>query len=188
MASSGTTNGGVPSSSPMTTSAAGAMPTSMSTVGSSSLADNTASSPAALSSNSAAASGIHNGAATSAAATSMFKKRKYVAFWDVDGPGVDAWIGTIGGPFQNNGTSQATCTADGGDNNNAKDGTTTKVATPNQGTYASTSLYCTIPVLYEYANRSILNIAEWQKTSQLHVLDASQSVIQILMQQSVVTI
>jgi hypothetical protein len=43
----------------------------------------------------------------------VFKKKKHIAFWDVDGPGVNAWIGTIPGPFQNNGTNNAPISADG---------------------------------------------------------------------------
>ena len=134
-----TTNGGVQSSSPiMTTSATGAT-----AMGSSSSADNIASSPVAvLSSNSATASGTAAAGTAVGSASSVFKKKKYVAFWDTEGPGVDAWIGAIPGPFQNSSNSNT----DGGDDNikNEKDGETTTTIMPNQGTYARTRLDYTI--------------------------------------------
>eukprot|EP00535_Pseudo-nitzschia_heimii_P012468 CAMPEP_0197193442 /NCGR_PEP_ID=MMETSP1423-20130617/27174_1 /TAXON_ID=476441 /ORGANISM="Pseudo-nitzschia heimii, Strain UNC1101" /LENGTH=815 /DNA_ID=CAMNT_0042646631 /DNA_START=103 /DNA_END=2550 /DNA_ORIENTATION=+ len=103
MASTATANGGVPSSVPMANS------------GSSSFVDKTGSSPSASSANSGTSPGGPTG--TSPASGSVFKKAKHVAFWDVDGPGVDAWIGTIPGPFQHNGTKTAFADGDGNDTN-----------------------------------------------------------------------
>lgn len=86
------------------------MSSPMATAGSTSSADNTASSPAALSTNLTATP--FSVASASSAPGSVFKKKKHIAFWDVDGPGVDGWIGTIPGPFQNHGTD-APASADG---------------------------------------------------------------------------
>lgn len=92
----------------------------MAGTGSSSSAENTASSPASVSSNPAAASGATNGANSIPGA--VFKKKKHLAFWDIDGPGVAVWIGTIPGPFQNNGTDVSDSVDVGDKDNNANDG------------------------------------------------------------------
>jgi len=90
----------VPPSSPMATTVA-------------SSADGTASSPTATSTGSSTAPG---GSVAAGPSASVFQKIKHISFWDEDGPGVDAWIGTIPGPFQNigAGTPAANANANGG--------------------------------------------------------------------------
>ena len=100
----------VPSSPPMATTVA-------------SSADATASSPAALSSGSSTAPG---GSVAAGPSASVFQKIKHISFWDEDGAGVDAWIGTIPGPFQNIGAGTPNANGD------TKDSTTIKT---EQGAY-----------------------------------------------------
>ena len=140
MASTATAKGALPSSSPMVTGGSASSP-----------ADAASSSPLALSTNPNLSQGAVAGVVSMAG--SVFKKKKHVAFWDVDGPGVDAWIGTIPGPFQHNGTGNP---AGGSENDNsAKDGAATTAAsatttTPKEGTYDSTMtrLYPAVFLLY----------------------------------------
>jgi hypothetical protein len=107
----------------------------MATAGSVSSMDNTASSPGSVPTNSAAAAGA------ASAPASVFKKKKHIAFWDIDGPGVDAWIGTIPGPFQTNGTISPVSGAGDDKEKNNKDGSPASnptAAVANQGTYDRT--------------------------------------------------
>lgn len=77
------------------------------------------SSSSASASTSTATNSVASGVANTA--TPNFMKRKYVAFWDSDGSGVDSWIGKIAGPFQNSGTVSVTDVGN--------------MTTTNQGTY-----------------------------------------------------
>ncbi len=119
-------NGGIPSSS------------AIATIGSTSSADPTTSSPVASSGNPS----IPPGSTASATTAPVFKKKNHVALWDVDGPGIDAWIGTIPGPFQSNGTNAAASA--GGDDKNSKDGPVVPnmaTSSTNPGTYDHTALH-----------------------------------------------
>lgn len=82
----------------------GGVPSSAATVGSASPSGSVSSAPVALS----AASPAAPGATVATAPDSVFNNKNYLAFWDVDGPGVDNWIGTIPGPFQQSGNPVAT--------------------------------------------------------------------------------
>lgn len=111
------------------------VPSSAATVGSASPSGSVSSTPAVLS----AASPAAPGASVATAPDSVFNKKNYLAFWDVDGPGVDTWIGTIPGPFQQSG------------NPAAPDPTTTK---PEQGTYQCTAFQYTLSGQVEDSPRS----------------------------------
>ena len=124
-----------------TATVGGAVPSSA-TAGSTSSADNAASSPA-IASATAPGAGTANGSAPGP----VLKKRKHIAFWDIDGPGVEEWIGTIPGPFQSNGTKSSTSAGGDETDKNGKDGLTasnTTASVANQGTYALYNIrYCT---------------------------------------------
>jgi len=125
MASNAAANGGIPSSS------------AMATVGSASSADHTASFPAASSTNPA----IAPGSAASTTSAPVFKKENHVALWNIDWPGIDAWIGTIPGPFQSNGTTAA---ASAGGDDKTKDGSVVPnmaTSSTNSGTYDHAIFY-----------------------------------------------
>ena len=129
MASTAAANGGIPSSSPM--AAAGSV----------SSADKKVSSPTPLSTYSVTAPGSPVGVG-SAPELSVFKRKKHVALWDVDGPGIESWISTIPGPFQSCDPAPASGPASG--DKNVKDGsptpnTTTSIANP--GTYGHAILH-----------------------------------------------
>ena len=118
MATTGPASGGVPSSSAAVAAAAAV-----------STAPNSVMSTPAITSSSSVADGIASSATGTAIAivpTPNYSKRKYIAFWDSDGAGVDSWIGKITGPFQNvvvaptTATTTLTSTTDDNNNNNIK--------------------------------------------------------------------
>ena len=103
MATTGPASGGVPSSSAAVAAAAAV-----------STAPNSVMSTPAITSSSSVADGIASSATGTAIAivpTPNYSKRKYIAFWDSDGAGVDSWIGKITGPFQNVVVAPTTATA-----------------------------------------------------------------------------
>ncbi|OEU16019.1 hypothetical protein FRACYDRAFT_238602 [Fragilariopsis cylindrus CCMP1102] len=127
MATTGPASGGVPSSSAAVAAAAAV-----------STAPNSVMSTPAITSSSSVADGIASSAATGTAIvpTPNYSKRKYIAFWDSDGAGVDSWIGKITGPFQNvvapttaTATTTPTSTTDDNNNNIKKEQEDAKIST-----------------------------------------------------------
>lgn len=127
MATTGPASVGVPSSSAAAAAAVSTTP-------------NSVMSPPAITSSSSVADSIASSATgTAIAPTPNYSKRKYIAFWDSDGAGVDSWIGKITGPFQNvvaptTATTTPTSTTD--DNNNIKK--------EQEGTYLYDALYAVL--------------------------------------------
>lgn len=147
MATTGPASGGVPSS-----SAAAAAAAAVSTA-----PDSMMSPPAITSSSSSVADGIASSATGTAIAivpTPNYSKRKYIAFWDSDGAGVDSWIGKITGPFQNvvvaattaTATTTLTSTTDDNNNNTKKE---------QEGTYLYDAL-CAVLYTAPYIGRIVL--------------------------------
>ena len=136
MATTGPASGGVPSS-----SSAAAVSTAPNSV---------MSPPAITSSSSSVADGIASSATGTAIAivpTPNYSKRKYIAFWDSDGAGVDSWIGKITGPFQNvvvaptTVTATTTLTSTTDENNNI-------IKKEQEGTYLYDALCAVLYILH----------------------------------------
>ena len=144
MATTGPASGGVPSSSAAVAAAAAV-----------STAPNSVMSTPAITSSSSVADGIASSAtATATAPTPNYSKRKYIAFWDSDGAGVDSWIGKITGPFQNvvvaptTATATTTLTSTTDDNNN-------NIKKEQEGTYLYDAL-CAVLYTAPYIGRIVL--------------------------------
>jgi hypothetical protein len=146
MATTGPASGGVPSSSAAAAAAAAAVST----------APNSVVSTPAITSSSSVADGIASsatGTATATAPTPNYSKRKYIAFWDSDGTGVDSWIGKITGPFQNvvaptTVTATTTLTSTTDENNNI-------IKKEQEGTYLYDAL-CAVLHTAPYIGRIVL--------------------------------
>jgi hypothetical protein len=157
MATTGPASGSVPSSSSAaavaaasstTTTPNSAMSTTSITSSSSSVADDIASSVTATA------------IPIAIPPTPNYSKRKYIAFWDSDGAGVDSWIGKITGPFQNvvastTATATATATTTPSSTTTTTDDNNNNIKKEQEGTYlydalcAVCTIYCTI---YRYTD------------------------------------
>ena len=144
MATTGPASGGVPSSSAAVAAAAAV-----------STAPNSVMSTPAITSSSSVADGIASSATgTATVPTPNYSKRKYIAFWDSDGTGVDSWIGKITGPFQNvvvaptTATATTTLTSTTDENNNI-------IKKEQEGTYLYDAL-CAVLYTAPYIGRIVL--------------------------------